>query len=634
MKLTTITPSTITWLTGVLFFLISGSVQAVDYHVDPSGSGGAYTTIQAALDAVVGQNPFHRANLLIAPGTYNEQLVVSKPYVSFIGIGSSPNDVSIVEGGPGWDPAVHVQGTATAFMAANLTLENQILDNTSQGIALRSSADKAAFLNVRFLGYQDTLLVDNNSRQYFKDVFITGDTDFIYGNATAVFDNSVIQSTDGNYITAAETNTTTANGLIFRDCSLIKGTARDPLDNNGNPASSADPNEVHLGRPWHWDSPDHVPSVVFLRTRMDNHIKDVGWNDWGAAAAGTDPDTVSRYSEFGSMNLSGNPLPLAANGVPVGRVSWADPMTQAQADQYTLDNIFGPVDFWNNNPGAQPEGTGVTYLPQGDGVAWDPVAQLALLSGIAPEPEPSNLYNIQLNGWGNTYSGVGQIGSIGDIWNNPTLSNYDNSGTAHPTATPLVTDMPLLDSNGAASAVTLSIEGLNYRSYLANVSGGDPTVGLNDRALKFDWNGVSPVPTVTIGLEGLPADARVEVFVYGAGYYSGYPLGSTWTMSAANGGAVGYCGYGGASATADPTGMDVTLPTSEGMGWDRIEGVTDSSGNLTLVVTSITQSQFDGQGAWWQTYINGLQVRVIPEPGTLGLLVVCGCLLMNNHRPR
>lgn len=616
-------------LAGLILLLVHASVRAIDYQVDPTGAGGAYTTIQAALDAVVGQNPFNRANIRIAPGSYSEQLVVTKPYVSFIGMGSNPNDVTIVEGGPGWDPAVYVQGTATAFMAANMTFENQILDNTSQGIAIRSSADKSAFQNVHFLGYQDTLLVDNNSRQYFKDVFITGDTDFIYGNATAVFDHATIQSTDGNYIVAASTEPTTANGLIFLDSTLVKGTARDPLDNNGNPASSADPNEVHLGRPWQWSSGE-IPSTLFIRTRMDNHIKDVGWNDWGSPT----PDLHSRYSEFGSMNLSGTPLPLDGSGVPVGRVSWADPMTQAQADQYTLANIFGPVSFWNSNPSAQPEGTGVNYLPQGDGLAWDPVAQLALLSGIAPEPEPSNLYNIQLNGWTNTYSGAGQIGSVGDIWNNPTLSNYDNSGTAHPTATPIVADLPLLDSQGAPSDVTLSIEGLNYRSYLASVSGGTPTAGLNDRALKFDWNGASPVPTVTISLEGLPADANVEVFVYGAGYHSSYPLGSTWTMAAANGGAVGYCGYGGSAATANPTGMNVTLPGSEGLGWDRIDGVTDSNGNLTLVVTSITQSKFGGQGAWWQTYINGLQVRVVPEPGSFGLLVVSGCLLMSIHRRR
>ena len=59
-----------------------------------------------------------------------------------------------------------------------------------------SDVDRAIFDNVRILGYQDTLLVDGMARQYFRNSFITGDTDFIFGNATAVFDRCTIESTD------------------------------------------------------------------------------------------------------------------------------------------------------------------------------------------------------------------------------------------------------------------------------------------------------------------------------------------------------------------------------------------------------------------------------------------------------
>lgn len=364
--------------TGVLLATLvpCGVAHAKDYVVDPTGQGGAYPTVKAALDAVQGQSANDRANILIAPGTYTDVLSINKPYVSLVGTGSSPEDVAIVAGGRGiGEPGVYVRGGATGFMASNLTFENPLPDNTSQGLAMRSSADKSAFLNVRFLGYQDTLLVDNKSRQYFRDVFITGDTDFIFGNATAVFDHATIQSTDGAYVTAAATDPDTANGLIFLDSTLTKGTARTP----SNP-SSADRGEVQLGRPWQWDR-GTIPSTIFIRTRMDDHIRDAGWSDWGSPT----PDEDSRYSEFGSMRLDGTPLPLGPDGVPAGRVDWADPMTEAQAALYTLDNIFGPASFWNENRSLLPDDTGVQFRPQGDGQPWDPVEQLEQLPAV-PEP--------------------------------------------------------------------------------------------------------------------------------------------------------------------------------------------------------------------------------------------------------
>lgn len=360
----------------MMLLAASGALYAADYHVDPGSGPNTYTTIQAALDAVTNQSASERANILITPGTYNEELEISKPYVSLVGLGDAADQVAIVGGGQGiGEPGVNVKGGATGFMATNLTFENPLPDHVAQGLAIRSSADKAAFQNVRFLGYQDTILVDNNSRQYFKDVFITGDTDFIFGNATAVFDHATIQSTDGGYVTAAATDPSTANGLVFLDCTLVPGTAR-----TGSPPTSPGDNEVYLGRPWQWDR-GTMPSTIFIRTKMGEHIRTVGWNDWGSP----EPDADSRYSEYGSMDLDGDPLPLGNDRVPkpAGRVAWADGMSQHQAIAYTLENIFGPVAFWNNNPDLVPEGTGQTYQSQGDGQAWDPVAQLQLLPSIA-----------------------------------------------------------------------------------------------------------------------------------------------------------------------------------------------------------------------------------------------------------
>ncbi|PYJ90589.1 MAG: hypothetical protein DME70_00280, partial [Verrucomicrobia bacterium] len=159
---------------GVLLLLLlamTSAAWATDYYVDPS-SANAYPNVQAAVDAVSGQSEFDRANIFIAPGSYNELVSVAEPYISFIGTGATPDATRIVfskrwsSGGQ----VVAIQSGATAFMARNITIENSLPDqNVAPGLAVRSDADRTVFDNVRFLGYQDTLFVETNSRQYFRN---------------------------------------------------------------------------------------------------------------------------------------------------------------------------------------------------------------------------------------------------------------------------------------------------------------------------------------------------------------------------------------------------------------------------------------------------------------------------------
>ena len=355
---------------------------ARDYFVNPSGANGAFPTVQSAVDAVDGQTETDRANIFIAPGKYIERVAVEKPFVTFIGQGAAPADVTISFNGTpvnvpqfSWHETVFIGGSATAFMARNLTFENSTPDrNATPGVALISIADRAIFDNVRCLGYQDTLCLDGMARQYFRKSFITGDADFIFGNATAVFDRCTIESTDSGFITAASTARVTANGFVFLDCSLVSGSDRNPSVDDGTTA----PNDsVFLGRPWFFDPAEQMPSVIFIRTRMGPHITSAGWDPWDSIlnpALNRDPYT--RVSEWGSMNLAGDPLPDSnLDGTPDGRVPWSDPMTAEQAANYTVENIFGPVDFWNAD--TQPEASATAYESQGD--PWNPDIQLLSL---------------------------------------------------------------------------------------------------------------------------------------------------------------------------------------------------------------------------------------------------------------
>src|SRR5882724_1980362 len=364
------------------------SADAVDYYVAPTGAN-AYPTVQAAVDAVSGQSELNRANIFIAPGTYHELVTVDKPFISFIGTGASADATKISFSrayipGVNYGQIVEIQDTAVAFMARNLTFENSLPDKNSPALAVRSSADRVIFDNVRVLGYQDTLFLDEMSRQYLRDSFVTGDVDFIFGDATAVFDHCTIESTDFGFITAADTDRTTANGFVFLDCSLVAGRDRNPSVDDNTVGHAP----VFMGRPSMWWDSQKMPSVIFIRTKMGSHITSAGWDPWNdpgvpGANSSADRDPLTRFSEFGSMDLNGNLLADSnGDGTPNGRVSWTDPMTEEQAANYTLEHIFGPVSFWDST--TQPQASETVYESQGD--PWNPIAQLAFLPTEAGAP--------------------------------------------------------------------------------------------------------------------------------------------------------------------------------------------------------------------------------------------------------
>ena len=55
-----------------------------------------------------------------------------------------------------------------------------------QAVALRISGDQAAFWGCGFFGAQDTLH-DDKGRHYFRDCYIQGSIDFIYGNGKSFY---------------------------------------------------------------------------------------------------------------------------------------------------------------------------------------------------------------------------------------------------------------------------------------------------------------------------------------------------------------------------------------------------------------------------------------------------------------
>ena len=118
---------------------------------------------------------------------------------------------------------------STFIDADDFTIENLTFENSAgpvgQALAIRVDGDRVTFRNCRFLGWQDTILL-NRGRQYFENCYITGHVDFIFGAATAWFENCHIHVLRDGYITAASTPPQQQFGFVFSHCKITGGIAK------------------------------------------------------------------------------------------------------------------------------------------------------------------------------------------------------------------------------------------------------------------------------------------------------------------------------------------------------------------------------------------------------------------------
>jgi pectinesterase len=291
--------------------------QSHDFVVAPDGKGD-FKTVQDAIDAV----PDFRKNtttILIHPGTYKEKLVLpaSKTNVSFVGLDREQTILTFddyaskknrfgEEMGTTGSASFYIFGEG--FSATNITFQNSA-GPVGQAVAVRIDADKVTFTNCRFLGFQDTLYAyGENSRQYYKDCYIEGTVDFIFGWSTAFFENcTIFCKKPGGYITAASTMEGTQHGFVFVDCKI---------------SGDADAATFYLGRPWR-----PFAKTVFIRCNLGALIKPEGWHNWKKPEA----EATTFYSEYESTGPG-------ANGP---RVAWSHVLSDAEAAKYTRDYVLG-----------------------------------------------------------------------------------------------------------------------------------------------------------------------------------------------------------------------------------------------------------------------------------------------------
>ncbi len=75
---------------------------------------------------------------------------------------------------------------------------------------------------------------------------------------------------------------------------------------------------------------------------MGDHIRPEGWNPWHLKdKQNTDPASVTRYAEFGSMNLRGDRLDVSK------RVDWSRQLTAEEAAAITIPSVLAGDDGWD-----------------------------------------------------------------------------------------------------------------------------------------------------------------------------------------------------------------------------------------------------------------------------------------------
>lgn len=299
-----------------------------DIVVAQDGSGD-YRDVQSAINAAPNNNR-NWFTIFIKNGRYRQVVTVheNKTYLRLVGENATGviltyNNCSSTAGGTSKSASVFLK--APNFIAKNITFENAFdypnsrVEN-KQAVAAEPMADRQVFVNCRFTGYQDTLYVTNKSRAFFKNCYISGHTDFIFGNSTAVFYQCHIDSRNknGGCITAPSTWESTSYGLIFIDC-----------DVTGNSTG------VWLGRPWH-PSSDVKNNVrlksmaVYLNCNLGAHIATNGWTSMG----NTQPRT-ERLFEY-------------KNTGPGAKVNGSRrQLRDGDAAQYTISNILRGRDNWD-----------------------------------------------------------------------------------------------------------------------------------------------------------------------------------------------------------------------------------------------------------------------------------------------
>ena len=308
---------------GLLLLLVAVSgtwaQERQDTIVVSRDGTGNFRTLQEAIESARAFMDY-TVTIYVRNGVYKEKVIVPS-WVENIDIIGEDRDKTIItydnhaninKMGTFRTYTVQVEGSDITFK--NLTIENNAAQ-LGQAVALHTEGDRLKFINCRILGNQDTIYTGAKfTRLYFKDCYIDGTTDFIFGPSTALFEDCIIHSKRNSYVTAASTPKEAKYGYVFKHCKL---TAEPGVD------------KVYLGRPWR-----PYAYTLFIECELGKHIVSAGWHNWGKQSN----EETARYMEYKNTGEGANASE---------RVAWSKQLTKKEAEAVTVDAIFRTQSNWN-----------------------------------------------------------------------------------------------------------------------------------------------------------------------------------------------------------------------------------------------------------------------------------------------
>lgn len=321
-------------------------METTHIYVNQMGAGDATTLTEAF--AMAASIPADIAvTVHIGAGTYKEKLDLERDNVTLLGEDAETTILTFDDYALFLMPDGIKRGTFRSYTlfvhGDNFTAKNLTFANTAgfgpkvgQAVAVYADGAHMSFENCRFLGHQDTLFTAplpptviewggfrgpretaprDNGIHYYKNCYIEGDVDFIFGGATAYFEECEIHSLTRNsdpdgYITAASTPEGRPYGYVFDKCRFT---------------SDCEPETVYLGRPWR-----SYAKTVILHSELGAHIKKEGWHDWNKEEV----KELAYYAEYKNYGPGAS---------PETRVSWSHQLSDKEAEEYTKEKIL-----WKN----------------------------------------------------------------------------------------------------------------------------------------------------------------------------------------------------------------------------------------------------------------------------------------------
>ncbi|XP_077248728.1 pectinesterase-like [Tasmannia lanceolata] len=182
-------------------------------------------------------------------------------------------------------------GTAVlgvGFTARDLTIENSAGPEKGQAVALRSESDLSGFYRCSFKGFQDTLFA-KEGKQFYRECEIYGTVDFIFGDASVVFQNCMIylhKPPYANVIVAQGRSISWKNsGTSIHNCTI-----RVAPDLKLAKSSYMS----FLGRPW-----KEYSRTIIMESSIDDLIDPAGWTKWNDSSFGLSTCYYREYKNRG-----------------------------------------------------------------------------------------------------------------------------------------------------------------------------------------------------------------------------------------------------------------------------------------------------------------------------------------------